>query len=377
MRVVFHAPLKPPDHPDPSGDRAMARLILQALRTTDVLAETPCGLRMFDRHGDDRLMARLADEARRQAAAYADEVGRRRSAERPHAVLSYHVHYKAPDVFGPAVASALGLPYLVAEGSRAPKRAQGPWRVGHALAEAALDRADAVLVMNPDDREMLEAARPPGQRLTPFPPFLDAGAWPDASGLRAGRKPGSPAALLAVAMMREGDKLASYRLLAKSLAEAQDAPWTLDIVGDGAARPEVEAAFAGFGGRVRFHGALQADELARRYALADLLVWPAVREAYGMAFLEAALQGCPALAGDCGGVGTVVLDGLTGALVPPGDAMAFAGALRRLLAEPAELQRSGRTAREQILSTRSVAGAAQILRDALDEACSTVHSPPP
>ena len=32
MRVAFYAPLKPPDHPVPSGDRRVAQLFLQALR---------------------------------------------------------------------------------------------------------------------------------------------------------------------------------------------------------------------------------------------------------------------------------------------------------------------------------------------------------
>ncbi|MBT3400519.1 MAG: glycosyltransferase family 1 protein, partial [Rhodospirillaceae bacterium] len=32
MRVAFYAPMKPPDHPVPSGDRHLARLLLQALR---------------------------------------------------------------------------------------------------------------------------------------------------------------------------------------------------------------------------------------------------------------------------------------------------------------------------------------------------------
>ena len=31
MHVAFYAPMKPPDHPVPSGDRRMARLLMQAL----------------------------------------------------------------------------------------------------------------------------------------------------------------------------------------------------------------------------------------------------------------------------------------------------------------------------------------------------------
>jgi hypothetical protein len=32
MRIAFYAPLKAPDHPVPSGDRTIARLLLAALK---------------------------------------------------------------------------------------------------------------------------------------------------------------------------------------------------------------------------------------------------------------------------------------------------------------------------------------------------------
>ncbi len=35
MRIAFYAPLKPPDHPVPSGDRRMARLLIAALAAAD------------------------------------------------------------------------------------------------------------------------------------------------------------------------------------------------------------------------------------------------------------------------------------------------------------------------------------------------------
>ena len=45
------------------------------------------------------------------------------------------------------------------------------------------------------------------------------------------------------------------------------------------------------------------------YAAADLYVWPAVREAYGIALLEAQAAGLPVVAGREGGVAEVVADG--------------------------------------------------------------------
>jgi glycosyltransferase involved in cell wall biosynthesis len=78
----------------------------------------------------------------------------------------------------------------------------------------------------------------------------------------------------------------------------------------------VEALLAPFGDRVRSLGALPGGRLPALYAACDLYVWPAVREAYGMAMLEAQALGLPVLAGDEGGVADVVADGVTGRLVP-------------------------------------------------------------
>ena len=103
--------------------------------------------------------------------------------------------------------------------------------------------------------------------------------------------------------MRPGDKLASYRILGDALARLGDLAWSLEVVGDGAARPEVERALAPLGARVAWAGALGPAALARHLAAADLCLWPAVNEAFGMALLEAQASGLPVVAGASGGVG--------------------------------------------------------------------------
>ena len=102
-------------------------------------------------------------------------------------------------------------------------------------------------------------------------------------------------------MMRHGDKLDSYRLLAASLAMLSDLDWSLDIVGDGEARGEVAAALAPLGPRVRWRGALDEAGVADALANSDLFVWPAINEAFGMALLEAQASGLPVVAGASGG----------------------------------------------------------------------------
>ena len=365
MRIAFVAPLKPPEHPEPSGDREMARLLVRALEVAGHRVEFPTHLRMLDRTGGQT--ATLADSARAEADAYVSAVTGRSAVDRPQAVFAYHVFYKAPDVAGPRIAAALGIPYLVAEGSRAPKRAGGPWDLGHRLAEAALDAAAVVLLLNERDRPMLDRARPAHQRLVALPPFVDAAAWPTLP------RPAVPAAasalrLLTVAMMRPGDKLSSYRMLSEALALMPGEDWRLEIVGDGAARPDVETLFARFGERVAFAGRIDdRSDLAGRYAAADLLVWPAVNEAFGMIFLEAALQGCPALAGAFGGVPGVVRDGETGVLTAPGSVQEFASALMALAGDRDRLARLSAGARAFAHGERSLEAAAAVLGGILSD----------
>src|SRR5215204_4045421 len=330
--------MKAPDHPAPSGDRTMARLLLKALVKAGFRPELASALRSWDRAGD----AAFQDEVRRSSSAEADRLVARwtnaPSGDRPRLWFTYHLYYKAPDWIGPRAADALGIPYVVAEASRAGRRARGPWTLGHQGAEAALDRADVIFTVTEADRESLDRGRPERQQVIDFPPFIDLMGWAACGAAFSPLEPGALDSmakiprLLAVAMMRAGDKLASYRLLARALAGAEGEPWTLDIVGDGDARGEVEGLFTGLRERVTFHGGIEDRErLAALYRAADLLVWPAVNEAYGMVFLEAQAFGCPVLAGAYGGVRSVVQDGSTGVLTAPGDTPAFVEALRALI----------------------------------------------
>lgn len=341
----------------------MARLLMKALERGGFQPRLESDLRTLDKAGEPVAQERLRQESLTTADRLIAQYRALPEARRPCAWFTYHVYYKAPDWIGPRVADALGIRYVIAEGSRAAKRADGPWAIGHEGAEAALDRADAIFVMTAHDRDALEARRPARQRLIDLPPFLDVDEWPAAS--PASRSPALGPRLLTVAMMREGDKLASYRILAASLAGLRQ-PWTLDIIGDGEARGEVSRLFAPFDGRVRFHGQVESKAVLRGlYEAADLFVWPAVNEAYGMVLLEAQLFGCPVVAGAFGGVASVVEDGATGLLTPPGDADAFARAIATLLVEDDRRQRYGAAARRFVMQERGLDQAAARLHTAL------------
>ncbi|MFN4090791.1 MAG: glycosyltransferase family 4 protein [Alphaproteobacteria bacterium] len=377
--IAFYAPMKPPDHPVPSGDRRMARLLIAALATAGYEPELACRYRSHPgRIADPEARARQARIAQ-VGGGLARTLARRlaRSSRRPKAWFSYHLYYKAPDHLGPEVAARLEIPYFVAEASFAPKRAGGPWDDGHRSVATAVRAARAVFCINPNDRACLEPLVDDAGRLVALPPFLDHAPYRAAQGDRtrlrkatAGRfgLPLDEPWLLAVGMMRPGDKLASYRLLAAALVRLPTRRWRLIVAGDGPARGAVTAAFAevGVADRVTMTGELPQAQVADLYAAADLMAWPAVREAYGMALLEAQAAGLPVVAGRTDGVPATVAEGRTGLLVQPGDAAAFADALAALLAAPDRRAAMGAAAMARVEDGHTVAAAAAILRRTME-----------
>jgi glycosyltransferase involved in cell wall biosynthesis len=291
---------------------------------------------------------------------------------RPEAWFTYHLYYKAPDWLGPAVAEALDIPYVVAEASHAPKRAESAWAAGHAQAAIGIMAADCVFCLNPVDMAGLAPLiRDPG-RLVQLPAFLDTRDYAprDREAARtalAARLDLDPSApwLVAVAMMRPGDKLRSYQVLGEALSQLLDRPWRLLTVGDGAARGEVEAALAPLGARVAWLGRQTPEALAEIYAAADIAVWPAINEAYGMALLEAQAAGLPVVAGASGGVASIVTDRRTGLLTRPGEALSFAAALARLLGDDNLRATLGAAARRHVAEHHGIDAAASRIDGAL------------
>jgi len=375
MRIAFYAPLKSPTHGTPSGDRRVAGLLMDVLRHAGHRVELVSSFRSYDAAGDAARQAALREQGlalgRRLAAQWRDAP----AAARPDLWFTYHTYYKAPDWLGPAASRLLGIPYAIVEASHAGKRAGGPWDIGHRGTADAIACADLLLCPTKDDtRGLLGVARAP-ERIVWLPPFLDAAPFRHAAARREEHRArlagehGLDAAvpwIAVVAMMRPGDKLASYRSLGASLGRLQDLPWRLLVAGDGDARAEVEAALNGaIPGRTAYLGALGLAGIAALYAASDLCVWPAVNEAYGMAMLEAQAAGLPVVSCATRGVPDVVEDGRTGRLAPGGDEAALAGLVRELLVDAGERMRLGRAAAAFAAGERSLDAAVARLQPLL------------
>jgi D-inositol-3-phosphate glycosyltransferase len=93
---------------------------------------------------------------------------------------------------------------------------------------------------------------------------------------------------------------------------------------------------------VRFIGAQPQPALRTYYVAADVTVLPSHYESFGMVALEAMACGSPVIASRVGGLVTTVRDGVTGFLVPDGDAEALAARLEAVLADADLRWRVGR-----------------------------------
>ena len=354
-RIAFYAPMKAPDHPSPSGDRRIARLLMHALDRAGWEVSLASRMRAHQRAGNGVAQDYLFQEAERIADKLAEEM-----AENPPALwFTYHCYYKAPDLIGPRVARKLGAPYVVAEGYRARKRLTGPYARFSEASEKALDQARIIFYLQKRGLDALERDRTEGQQLIHLPPFTALGGEPPEKSASDG-----PLNLVTVAMMRPGDKTASYEIMARALAELK-IDWRLKVIGDGENRETVEAMFAPIADRVRFVGRLDdRDLILENYEEADLFVWPGVNEAFGMVYLEAQSAGVPCVAQDRDGVREVV--GPMGRLADPADPAALARAIEDISADRAALLSAGRDAREHVKKRHGVNSAADLLNRALE-----------
>jgi len=97
--------------------------------------------------------------------------------------------------------------------------------------------------------------------------------------------------------------------------------------------------------QVVFAGFVARERVADYLAACDLLVLPSRSEGLPHAVLEAMAFSLPVVASAVGGVPEAVEDGVTGALVPPGDPRALADALDPLLSDAALRARQGAAGR--------------------------------
>ncbi|MDP2061502.1 MAG: glycosyltransferase family 4 protein [Phaeovulum sp.] len=120
-------------------------------------------------------------------------------------------------------------------------------------------------------------------------------------------------------------------------------------------------AAAGLAERVRFLGELPWSDLVRHYQTLDLFIAPARWEGFGLTPLEAMACGVPVVATRVGAFESLIVEGVTGSLVAPGDADALTEAIRGWIDAPDRIMRAREAARAHVLNAHAIATEAEAL----------------
>jgi glycosyltransferase involved in cell wall biosynthesis len=204
---------------------------------------------------------------------------------------------------------------------------------------AALSCAAAVVTTSTWTRRwLLERYALPADRIHVAEPGADA------ADLTTGTSAGAELLCVGAVIANKG-----HDMLLAALATITDLPWRCVCVGTLSREPDFvehlarQARDGGIGDRVLFTGPRAGAELQAAYAAADVLVLASRAETYGMVVTEALAHGLPVVATAVGGLpealGRAADGSRPGLLVPPGDAVAFAAALRSWLSDPELRQR--------------------------------------
>lgn len=204
-----------------------------------------------------------------------------------------------------------------------------------------LRRAGAVTAMNGDMADRLVRLGTAPDKVQVLPMGADVGVI-RAAAAGVQRIPGR---LVFVGRLVEKKGVA---VLLDALRRMPAGGWSLEIIGDGPLRAELELQAAGL--PVHFAGSLPRSYVALAYAQAEVAVVPSVPAATGdqdglpVSLLEAMAAGCAVVASDLAGIDAAVVDGESGLLVPPGDADRLARTLAGLLDDPERRAKLGAAA---------------------------------
>lgn len=323
------------------------------------------------RHGACVRFAAIPERPLGLAAAAGAVTLARLRAERPDALLVDSIATAA--LVLPLRARHVGVP-VIGLLHQPPGGVRRDGDVGRGGLRARLDRAfaaraDRVIVPSATLATTLRQAGISEDRLRVVPPGYDlpepGGPVPDL------RRAGGPA-ILCVANWLPAKGI---DLLLEAFARLPDERATLHLVGETTADPayarrlNARLATPELRERVVVHGPRPPEVVAAYLRAADLFVLASWSESYGMAVAEAMAAGLPIVATRVGHLPCLAVDGVTGLLVPPGDADALGAAMGRLVAD-AGLRRAMGAAGERRAASfprwdDTAAGVIAVVREAI------------
>jgi glycosyltransferase involved in cell wall biosynthesis len=365
--VAFYAPIKPPDHHIPSGDRLIAQNIFKALEMSGVNVELASRYIAYSKRHDETILVQKKQGAEDEAEILLKAYTSRAPALRPQIWLTYHPYCKAPDWIGPIVSKALNIPYVTIEAAKTGQGgAEDLWKPWREEAQAGIRQADLHLVFKPTDEQYLCELLGSQEKLVPFSPFIDAENIDLAQPMELPQHwDRNTPVLITTGMMRKGKKLDNFHILAKALTNL-GADFNLIVVGGGPEEMAVRQAFSSLDeGQIHWTGMVEHSDVLRWMRSSDVFIWPGWKEPIGMVYLEAQLQELPVLAYKSMGVPLVVANNETGLLAPEDDLRTLKDNTIKLLQDAHLRNTMGKKGRIKVLTEHGIQAASNRLAEIL------------
>jgi len=274
-----------------------------------------------------------------------------------HGIDVVHAHQYTPFFYGVTAARWAGIACVFTEHGRHHPDVRKPRRVAANQVLARLVDA-SVAVSDYTRAALIENDGFPAERVRVLYNGVDVPEEPPASRADARAAMGIAVEDVVIGFCGRlsAEKNVPLLLEAFGRLRARHATACLLIAGDGPERAALvaRAESSGFGSAVRFLGFV--DDVARFMAALDVFVLSSVTEGTSVTLLEAMAARRPAVVTAVGGNPEIVLDGVTGLLVPSGDAKALADALGAVIDAPDRGATLGEAGRRRVLENFTFGG---------------------
>lgn len=249
-----------------------------------------------------------------------------------------------------------------------------------AAQDVLLRRAERIVAGSDAQLENLLRRGAPRSRVRVVPPGVDTGRWqPDGDSLRRG----DHSRVVVVGSLEPGggadDAITALRHAPEAEMLVAGGPEPGRDGDPDLSRLQELAARCGVARRVRFLGAVRQDDMARLMRSADVVVCPSRGGGCGATVLEAMACGRPVVATAAGCQRDIVVDGVTGVLVRPGQPTELGQAMRSVLADPTSVQAFGIAGRDRVLArypwTRIAGSVLDVYLEAMRELHPVVPEP--
>ncbi len=292
----------------------------------------------------------VGDEAKRQGLAVEivpcdgrwdwRAVGRIRALLEAYDVDILQPHGYKADLYGYAAARP-NRAALVATSHNWPSR-RVAMRVYAALDRLVLRRFDKVATPSPLVAQALRRSRVPSGKVATIRNGVDIARFRGAAPTLRSELPCGSNRLVGFVGRLVPSKGGALLLEAARSVLAAYPDTTFVLVGEGPARSDWVAMADRLGIRASVVFAGSRDDMPGVYASLDMVILPSLVESMPMCLLEALAAGTPVIATRVGAIPELIVPGVTGLLLEPGDAGALAAGILSLIRNPALARRLGR-----------------------------------